>query len=351
MDTLDRYGLWDSDFFKDFKPLADLTGGDRAVAQDLAQSLQSMLGFALLGAVDTYTYRSDSVMLSTAQSYRPGYASEQHHISQATLDEQAIVFTTHPKNEPQSGTQWPDDDGYWTGNGSLPRAAQHGALSISLYAPAFSNPGPPLTAFRYLDYTHAYFPQERFDEVVQQNGWTFGRRGNGYVALWSWRPMQWRTYTDPGIFTHGLTQPFDLVAPGGADDVWFTQVGDSSRFRDFATFRAAVLRGAISVRPRPVANGLAGGFDVSYQSPTEGLVSFGTTGPLTVKGAPVALDAGKRYDNPWALADFGASQITIADTAGSLKLDFAASTRVAMSTPKHCDKGKSGQHDRRCNPL
>jgi hypothetical protein len=144
MDTLDRYGLWESDFFKDFKPLADLTGGDRAVAQDLAQSLQSMLGFALLGAVDTYTYRSDSVMLSTAQSYRPGYASEQHHISQATLDEQAIVFTTHPKNEPQSGTQWPDDDGYWTGNGSLPRAAQHGALSISLYAPAFAAHRVPL---------------------------------------------------------------------------------------------------------------------------------------------------------------------------------------------------------------
>ena len=62
-------------------------------------------------------------MLSTAQSYRPGKAIEQHHISQATLDESAIVFTTHPKNEPQSGTQWPDDDGYWTGNGSLPRAA------------------------------------------------------------------------------------------------------------------------------------------------------------------------------------------------------------------------------------
>ena len=95
--------------------IADLTGGNRTVAQNLAQSLQAMLGFALLTAVDTYTYRSDSVMLSTAQSYRPGYASEQHHISQATLDEQAIVFTTHPKNEPQSGTQWPDDDGYWTG--------------------------------------------------------------------------------------------------------------------------------------------------------------------------------------------------------------------------------------------
>src|SRR6185437_14313873 len=90
---------------------------------------------------------------------------------------------------------------------------------------------------------------------------------------------------------------------------------------------------------RPVVNGLAGGFDVSYQSPTEGLVSFGTTGPLTVQGKPIALDTGKRYDNPWALADFGASQITIADKAGALKLDFADSTRTATSTPDHCGKG------------
>ena len=29
LDTLDAYGLWESDFFKDFKPIADLTGGDR----------------------------------------------------------------------------------------------------------------------------------------------------------------------------------------------------------------------------------------------------------------------------------------------------------------------------------
>ncbi len=198
LDTLDQYGLWESDFFTPFKPIADITGGDRNVAQTLAQQLDPMLGFALLTAVDTYTYRSDAVMLSTAQSYRPGRASEQHHVSQATLDENAIVFTTHPKNEPQSGTAWPDDDGYWTGNGSLPRAAQHGALSMSLYAPVFENPGPPLTAFDYLPYTHAYFPQERFNEVVQSGGWTFGRKGSGYVALFSWRPAHWRTYDGPG---------------------------------------------------------------------------------------------------------------------------------------------------------
>jgi hypothetical protein len=332
LDTLDQYGLWESDFFKPFKPIADLTGGNRAVAQTLAQQLDPMLGFALLTAVDTYTYRSDSVMLSTAQSYRPGKASEQHHISQATLDESAIVFTTHPKNEPQSGTQWPDDDGYWTGNGTLPRAAQHGALSLSLYTPGFANPAPPLDSFDYLPYTHAYFPQEKFDEVVQADGWTFGRKGTGYVALYSWRPVHWRTYSDPAVFTHGLRESFDLVADGGPDNVWLTQVGDAAQFHDFAAFRAAVLAHAPQVTPRPANGGLPGGFDVSYQSPTEGAVGFGTTGSLTVKGAGVALDHGKRYDNPWALANFGAPSITIADTDGTLTLDFVRNTRVATVT-------------------
>jgi hypothetical protein len=335
LDTLDSTGLWESDFYKPFKAIADITGGDRVAAQNLAQALEPMLGFALLTAVDTYTYRSDSVMLSTAQAYRPGKFGEQAHISQATLDENAIVFVTHPKNEPQSGTQWPDDDGYWTGSGSLPRAAQHGALSMSLYAPVFASPGPPLTAFRYLDYTHAYFPQERFDEVTQSGSWTFGRKGDGYVALYSWRPTHWRTYTDPAIFTHGLTQPFDLVADGGADNVWLTQVGDAQKFGNFAAFRAAVLANPVNVAPRPVAGGLPGGFDTSYTSPTEGTVAFGTTGSLMVKGVETPLNTGKRFDNPWAVANVGAQQITIADTAGNLKLDFANVTRTASATRRH----------------
>ena len=315
------------------------------VAQDLSQALEPMLGFALLTAVDTYTYRSDSVMLSTAQSYRPGKFGEQAHISQATLDEQAIVFTTHPKNEPQSGTAWPDSDGYWTGNGSMPRAAQHGALSMSLYAPAFESPGPPFTAFRYLDYTHAYFPQERFDEVTQNGNWTFGRKGDGYVALYSWRPVHWRTYADPAIHTHGLTQPFDLVADGGADNVWLTQVGDAKTFASFAAFQAAVAGSPVSVNPRPANGALAGGFDVTYVSPTEGNVAFGTTGSLMVKGADVPLNTGKRFDNPWALADVGAQQITIADAAGDLKLDFATNRRTVTAKKVEHDNGHHNGHD------
>lgn len=50
-------------------------------------------------------------------------------------------------------------------------------MSLSLYARNFAPTGPPLDSFSYPPYTHAYFPQERFDEVVQNGGWTFGRRG------------------------------------------------------------------------------------------------------------------------------------------------------------------------------
>ena len=85
---------------------------------------------------------------------------------------------------------------------------------------------------------------------------------------------------------------------------------------------------------------------MSYDSPTEGLVQFGSTGPLTVKGRDVPLSSGKRYDNPWALADVGASQITIADKAGDLRLDFATSTRTASSRRVKEDKHDDTHDDK-----
>jgi hypothetical protein len=289
-----------------------------------------MVNFGLLTEVDTYTYRSDDVMLSSAQDYRPGMFSEQVHAWQATLDEHALVFTTHPKNEPQVGTRWPDDDGYWTGSGSLPRSAQHGRALINIYAPQFV-PNALLDAFTYLDYTHAYFPQEYFDEVVRDGNWTFGRKGNGYVALWSYRPVHWRSF-DPNVyFTHGLTQPFDLVADGGSDNVWITEVGDASRWKSFSAFRAAVRAAPITVQARPRNGNLSGGFDVQYASPSEGTMQFGWTGGLRVNGSDVALHTNTRIDNPWVRVPFQGKQYVVRDGHASLALDFERQTRVARS--------------------
>ncbi|HEX5096961.1 MAG TPA: hypothetical protein VFX21_13135 [Acidimicrobiia bacterium] len=312
--TLDEYNLWDSEFFSPFKPLRDAVGSDMAGAQNLAQTLAPQLAFGLLAEVNTYTYRAPNVMLSTAQDYRPGVFSEQIQSWQATLDERALVFTTHPKNEPESGTEWPDSDGYWTGTGSMPRSAQHGTVSVNIYSPTYTPTGPPLDAFGYLDYTHAYFPQEYFDEVVQEGNWTFGRKGDGYVALWSQRPPTWREHDPNVVFTHGLTRPFDLVAMGGAQNVWIAEVGDAAKWETFDAFKAAITAAPVTVDAD---------LNVDYTSPTEGHMRFGSTGPLTVNDTEVDLHPTARIDNPFVTVPFEGKTYEIKAGDDTLTLDFA----------------------------
>ncbi|HKE72033.1 MAG TPA: hypothetical protein VKB57_00350, partial [Acidimicrobiales bacterium] len=197
--------------------------------------------------------------------------------------------------------------------------------------PKFASPGPgPLEAFSYLPFTHAYFPTERFDEVRQVGNWTLGRRGDGYVALWSWRPTQWRAHDPAVTFTNGLTQPFDLVAPGGADDAWIVQVGDAGRWGSFDAFAQAVTSAPLSVAPRPAgADGLPGGFDVAYRSPTQGLISFSSSGPLTVDGTEVPLHGTDRSSNPFGVVRAGPGRVDLRDGPATLSLDTSRWTRRA----------------------
>ncbi len=319
--TLTQHGLWESEFFSPFSPLRDAVNSDPALARPFARALAPMLGFGLLTEVNSYTYRSPEVMLSTAQHHRPGMFADQYHAWQATLDESAIVFTTHAKNEPEIGSQWPDRDGYWTGTGSMPSSVQHGSAGIHVYKPAFDAPGPgPLETFNYIELTHAYFPQEKFDEVVTHPGghWVFGRQGDGYVGLWSERPVEWRD-APAGAFTHGLTEPFDLVAPGGADNVWIVEVGRAAD-GTFAEFQAGLVAAPMSH---------TGGV-VTFSSPSQGQLTWDSyVGALRVAGAPVATADYLRFDTPWVQAGFDTRVFDITIDGVSLTLDFNTFTRTA----------------------
>ncbi|HEY8543756.1 MAG TPA: hypothetical protein VIL36_01865, partial [Acidimicrobiales bacterium] len=150
--TIEQHDLWATRLFQPYRSLADVAGGDPAVARQLAHGLRCMINLGVLSAVDTVTWRSPDAMLSTAQDYRPGCFGHQYHAWQATLDEDAVVFTTHPGNEPRPGDRWADADLYWNG-GTMPRSAQQGAAAIHLYAPQYASPsGPPLDAFAYLPF-------------------------------------------------------------------------------------------------------------------------------------------------------------------------------------------------------
>jgi hypothetical protein len=335
--TIERHDLWETELLRPYRALADASGGDPEVARQLAHTLRCQINLGLLGAVDTVTWRTPDAMLSSAQDYRPGCFGHQYHAWQATLDEDSVVFTTNPGNEPRPGDRWVDADLYWNGGATMPRSAQQGAAVINLYAPRYPPPtGPPLDAFGYLPYTHAYFPTERFDEVRRTGGWTFGRRGDGYVALWSWRPTEWRTHDPSVTFTNGLTEPFDLVAPGGADNVWIAEVGSAARWGSFDAFVAEVSASPVSVRDLGAdAAGVSRGFDVSYRSPTEGTMTFSWTGPLTVDGVAVPLHGADRFRNRFGTTALGDTTMDIADGPARLTLDLAGGRRHAELRRRH----------------
>ncbi|MEN8181679.1 MAG: hypothetical protein ABFS46_03985 [Myxococcota bacterium] len=336
VEVADRENLWDAQF-EPFADLRFLIGNppDLVFAQKLIAGLWPLINQSLLKEVNTYTYRTEHYMLSTAQDYRKGVRGSQTHTWQATLDERAMVFTQHPSYLPVApGAAVPEDwnwqqrdepgPGYWTGESSQPRAAQFENVVLTLYDPQYRR--LPALGFDYRAETHAYFPHAHFDEVVQEGPWTFGRRGDAYVALYSWRPTEWRL-GQPEVFRNG-GQDFDLVATGGADNVWIVELGSREEWPEgFAAFRAAIGASAVDVREAPV------GFAVAYPSPTRGTVELSWEGPLRVDGEPQALDGYPRMDNPFAQVGFDETRYEIDDGEYGLVLDFERDERE-VSAPR-----------------
>jgi len=330
VETINKYHLWETDLFKEragaLQPIVERSSTDQL--QQLGLQLAKPINLGLLSEVDVYTWRAPEVMLSTAQSWRPGQSSDQGHIWQATLDPNAQVFTSLPSAPVPDGSDWFTNSGYWSGEGATPRSTQFENVNVSIYSPQFAGQGDgPLPG--YQNFTHAYFPQEHFDEVTQRGNWTFGRKGDGYVALWSQRPVRWVGYDGVSHPNRGMTKPFELIADGGPDNVWVTEVGrgaDWSQRGGFAGFVEAVAGAPITAtRLGPEASA---GFDVRYVSPTRGEVTVGWTGPMRVDGREVPLGDYPRYDSPWAKVDWGTKKYLIEADSWFAELDFDRGTRV-----------------------
>jgi hypothetical protein len=334
IDLITTYDLLETDLFQDLGALRPIIEGSTIPElQELALQLAPAVNAGLLSEANSYTWRSPEVMLSTAQDWRKGQRSEQGHISQATLDPDALVFTTHPGKGPPLTEQQAraNSSFYWTGQASAPRSLQHESLNISIYAPQYDSAPGTISYLEYENLTHAFFPTEHFDEVVEQDGWVIGRKGDGYVALWSWRPTTWRTYA-PGEYTLGLSERFDLVAPGGPDNVWITEVSRRADWAGapdpFAAFVAAITATEPAVTPLTAADGgphtFRDGFDVEYTSPLVGAVTTGWNGPLVVDGLAQEIADYPRWDSPWTHVGWDTWRYLVRAGAASLDLDFTA---------------------------
>lgn len=320
------YGMWEAELFAPFKPFEGIVkNATPDTVRQLAASLAPVINIGLLSEANTYTWRSETAMLSTAQDYRKGQASQQHHIWQATLGPNAQVFTTHPRTATEPGVKWHSNSDDWTSNGALPRSVQHRNVNITMYAPLFAS--SEHLQGGYQDYTHAYFPREHFDEVVSVGNWTIGRLDDTYLALWSWRPTRWQRYDPAEYDTNGLTEPFELVADGGPNNVWITEVGTAATHGTFEGFVEAVTTSEPAVTPLGDPAVHSTGFDVAWTSPTQGEITVGWDAPLVVAGAEQALRGYPRIDAPWAKVPFDSTGYVIASGEHRLRLDVTEPVR------------------------
>lgn len=242
--------------------------------------------------VHIQTYRTPHYMLSCAQDYRAGKPGYQQHPWQATLDPDAVVFTNHPGSNDE--TSRPN---YWAGNGILPRAAQHQNVLVCIHHV------PPDDAFPF---SHAYFPREAFDEVVERDQWVCARKGEAYIALYSQHPLRWLADEN---------QKFVELRADSPDNIWLVEMGDTAQWADFTTFAEAIATSPIQCT----------GLDVIYESPSIGRVEFGWHGALKVASEEIDLHAYPRFDNPYCQAEFGVKQYIIRYGGQELTLDFAES--------------------------
>jgi hypothetical protein len=244
------------------------------------------------------SYRTPDYLLSSAQSYRPGERGSREQVWQATLSSEALVFSTHPGLYTQEDSAAP---GWWVGNATLPRVAQHHDALIALYVlpeSASSTTGPVAHG---LDFTHAYFPTYAFDEHVIVDGWAFARVGGGYLALGSLPTL--------ALVEHGPDAGRELRVEGRTA-AWFCQMGRAVLDGDFAGFQRKVLASAPQRHDERV----------TWTTARDDTLVLGVDGPFTVNGQAVSLDDFPRHHSPFAHAPFPAETFEITAGADVLRL-------------------------------
>ena len=148
------------------------------------------------------------------------------------------------------------------------------------------------------DYTHAHFPQQRFDEVRLDGNYAFGRTGETYGAFVALNDLHYFEDTTD-----------DLVQPG-RETFWVFEAGSAASDGDFDAFVARIKSNPVSYD--------AG--RLSYASHGRELV-LEYQGEFTIDGEVQNLDY-PRFDSAYAQVPRKPESMSFAFKGQSLYLDF-----------------------------
>jgi hypothetical protein len=307
---------------------------------------------SVLSRANIVTHSIGDAMLSSVQNHQVGAFSFQKNPWQATLDTDCCVWTTAPftstdfasmaagwlellkdlgqlrpvnafadillplgpVNEQLAGMLGHNGPNYWTGSVSMPMVVQHERAAIIAYN--FSNKQRAATDA----VTHAWFPKNQFDETDQVDAsggtWTFGRRGQGFVALFSARPVR---------FTSDGTWKDKELKAEGSSNIWICHIGNQTAFappfqvplspqqaqamqqpdylphKAFEIFKQETLGAYLNISGVGTWNQLEASFDVPRAAAPSGrsprLELFHGDGKGRFAGDDMALDEFPRFEN------------------------------------------------------
>lgn len=243
-----------------------------------------------MSRVNIINRRTPDYHLSCAQDFRKGELGFQQHIWQATMADDATIFTSHP------GTLGMEDGrpDFWAGNHFHPKALQYRDTVVCIYNIIQDCPLP---------YSHAFFPRERFDAVYDIGRWVFAKKGDGYAALFSQNGYRWTQ--------EGRWAGEELVCQS-RQNVWICQMGRKAEYGDFQLFISEVLR----CEPQCIQ------LSVRYSSPHGEEIRCGWDEELTVNGKSVQTRGYKRFDNPLCQSEYMSGKYAIAYKGEKLEISL-----------------------------
>ena len=166
---------------------------------------------------NTYTYKTKDYSLYTVQNYQVGDYADQHHIAGMNIGNHFAIYHCHPAVEKDVKIHSPN---YWVGYGHLPHSVQDKNVNLSIYNIP-SKKG--MMEKELLNFTHAYFPEKKFDTILLAGNYVFGKKGEVYCALIGTNEFKYRKSTKDDIIQKGritfwITEAGSKVQDGSFED-------------------------------------------------------------------------------------------------------------------------------------
>ncbi|MEM9144010.1 MAG: hypothetical protein AAGA86_13555 [Bacteroidota bacterium] len=294
MKTIRTHKMFTNEFLGGFKVLDFSLVRWSHLEPAIARFLNPQTNGVAIQRGNTYTYRTKDHSVYAAQNHHPGDYASQQHVAGMNVGDHFSIFHNHPAVEKDVDFHSPN---YWLAYGRFPHVAQHENINLSIYNIPEKKGKIEMDL---LDYTHAWFPQKKFDTTIVEGNYAFGKKDDIYCALIGASQLAYRD-----------SENDDLIQKG-KKSFWIIEAGSKSENGSFEAFVQQIKNNKVVFD----TNGLK----LNYGSNNKDLeLVFGED--FKVNGHVVNTEY-MRYDSPYIKAERKAKTLTFKHNNKTLFLDF-----------------------------